>query len=228
MKTTWDERVDGWHTHVSDTPAFAEIRDSLLQKAHPTSSDVAVDLGAGTGFVTIPLARQSKQVLAVDFSEPMLQALKEAAETSNIQTLAIDLDRLDLAAGSVDLIVSNYALHHLTDKQKGDLVRRSFTWLRPGGRIVIADMMLGRGLSARDRSIAKRKVSLLLRRGPAGVWRIAKNVARFTLRVGTERPIPPQRWAELLRAAGFEQVEATDVVSEAGLVSGVKSSSAAG
>src|SRR5207244_2896459 len=56
-----------------------------------------------------------------------------------------------------DLVVSNYALHHLTDDDKVALVARASRWLRPGGRLVVADMMFGRGASERDRAIIRHK-----------------------------------------------------------------------
>ena len=43
-------------------------------------------------------------------------------------------------------------------------------WLRPGGRLVIGDMMFGRGADAQDRAIIASKARSLLRRGPGGWW----------------------------------------------------------
>jgi hypothetical protein len=79
---------------------------------------------------------------------------------------------------------------------------------------VIGDMMFGRGLDAENRQIVSTKARSMLSRGPAGWWRLAKNVWRFTLRVG-EKPLPIGRWEALARSAGFDAVSTRRVVSEA-------------
>jgi hypothetical protein len=60
---------------------------------------------------------------------------------------------------------------------------------------VIADMMLGRGSSARDREIIRAKIGTLARRGPGGWWRVAKNAVRVAQAglVTGRRPAAPAR-----------------------------------
>ena len=57
------------------------------------------------------------------------------------------------------------------------------------------------------------------RKGPGGWWRIAKNAARYLLRV-QERPVPTQAWTAMLIRAGFAGVTSATIVAEAGLVTG--------
>ena len=85
--------------------------------------------------------------------------------------------------------------------------------------VIIADMMLGRGTSSRDRAIIKSKVAALARKGPGGWWRIAKNAARYQLRM-QERPVSMDTWIAMLTRSGFAEVTATSIVAEAGLVTG--------
>lgn len=224
MRRTWNGRVDDWHHHVNDAPAFESVRRQLLALAAPAAIDRCVDLGAGTGFVTVPLARETARVLAVDVAPQMLAALEAEARAhglGNIDLLTGDLSTLTLPDGSVDLIVSSYALHHLSHAEKRALVARCARWLAPGGRLVIADMMFGRGATRRDRQIAGQKARALLAKGPAGVWRLAKNLVRFSLAVGQERPATPEFWQRALVDAGFQEVSFQSVVAEAGIVRGV-------
>ncbi len=132
----------------------------------------------------------------------------------------VDLAHLELPDSSVDLVVSNYALHHLTNDDKVALVGRVSRWLRPGGRLVVADMMFGRGTSRRDRAIIRGKLLSLARLGPGGLWRIAKNLWRFGVRRGTEMPASPDFWRGALSASGFEAISFDPVVAEAGVVTG--------
>jgi SAM-dependent methyltransferase len=193
-----------------------------VAKSEVRPGQVAVDLGAGTGSVALELARRGASVLALDVSPAMVSRLAERAESEGLDTLRVSclpIEELRLAPGSVDVVATNYALHHLRDVDKERLVSDAFSWLRPGGRLVIGDLMLGRGVSARDRQIVRDKALTFLRRGPAGWWRLAKNVARFTLRV-QERPLSMERWAALLADRGYAEIEAISVVAEAGVVVG--------
>jgi ubiquinone/menaquinone biosynthesis C-methylase UbiE len=193
----------------------------------PHARQVRVDLGAGTGFVALALAPLAGSVLAVDISPVMAQSLTaRAAEAGsrNFRTEVADLRTLRLPPASLDLVVSSYALHHLRDEDKRALAVEAARWLRPGGRIVIADMMFGRGATRRDREILRDKMAAFAVRGPAGWWRIAKNLGRYGLGIGHEHPAAPQFWQLALLDAGFTDVRFEPIVAEAGIVSGASPS----
>jgi ubiquinone/menaquinone biosynthesis C-methylase UbiE len=222
----WDGRVAQWHSHVTSTAGFEKVLDRMLDVSDPRPTDTCVDLGAGTGFVTTALAPLVGSVLAVDISPAMATSLGERAAQAglgNVRTQVADLRELRLPPASADLIVSSYALHHLRDPDKRALAAEAARWLRPGGRIVVADMMFGRGASQRDRQILRQKVTVLAAKGPAGWWRIAKNLGRYGFRVGHEHPATPQFWQAALRDAGFTGVTFEPVISEAGIIRGFRS-----
>jgi SAM-dependent methyltransferase len=148
-----------------------------------------------------------------------LQTQARSHGAGTLDGLAMPIEDLTLPAQSVDLVVSSYALHHLRDADKARLVSAACGWLRPGGRLVVADMMLGRGTSAADRAIIRSKLAALAAKGPGGWWRIAKNAARYLLRV-QERPVSMSRWVSMLSRAGFAGVTAAAIRAEAGLVTG--------
>ena len=229
LERQWDKRVQQWHSHVTSAAAFEHLLRDLIDVAAPTPADSCVDLGAGTGFVTMALAPLVSSVLAVDISPAMVSALaKRAAEDglANVSAQVGDLSDFQLPPASTDLVVSSYALHHLVDADKRALVARSAEWLRPGGRLVIGDMMFGRGASKRDRSILRQKVIALAAKGPGGWWRIVKNLGRYGLGVGHEHPATPEFWQAALRDAGFTDVVFHPVVAEAGIVRGTRPPSA--
>ncbi len=183
-----------------------------------------VDLGAGSGQLSIPFARQAARVVAIDISQSMIELLltnAEVAGLTNIETRVGPIESIQLPSGSVDLVVSNYALHHLRDPDKALAIKAAAGWLRPGGRVVVGDMMFGRGASSRDRAIIASKANAMLSKGPAGWWRLAKNAVRFVARL-QERPIPVGRWVEVFLEAGLTEVCASPVVAEAAVVSGVR------
>lgn len=219
----WNLRASSWDD--AGSAGLSKVVEAVVEECRGApSTTLAIDLGAGSGAVTLPLAGMSDRVLAVDVSEELLGLLAEKATNQgiqNIEVLAHPIETLDLAPESIDLIASNYALHHLRDADKARLLEHSHRWLKPGGRLVIGDMMFGRAVTAENRQIVASKVVVFLRRGPAGWFRLAKNVVRFALRLG-EKPLPPSTWEDLARRAGYEQVTIKRVVSEASVLVAVK------
>jgi len=220
----WNRQAVVWDHGAGNNPGLVKVVAAVIELADPKPTDHAVDLGCGSGQVTLGLAPKVASVLAIDISEKMIDLLLEnarAAGVPNVRGQACPVEQLGFEAGSVDLVVTNYALHHLRDEDKPVLVARIFEWLRPGGRFVIGDMMFGRGGDARDREIIASKLSLLLRKGPGGWWRIAKNASRYLLRL-QERPVSMAAWVSMLEKAGFSEVRAEPVVNEAAVVRGTK------
>jgi ubiquinone/menaquinone biosynthesis C-methylase UbiE len=219
QRRVWSGRVASWDKHGSAN--LTTVTAAVIAVAGVQPGDAVVDLGAGNGQVSLPLATHGARVLGVDVSPGMVSVLRSEARRRGLPTLeaiSMPIEELDLPAGSIDVVVSSYALHHLRDPDKAKLVQAAARWLRPGGRIVIADMMFGRGGSRRDREIIRLKLLTLARKGPGGWWRITKNVVRYLIRV-QECPISMDAWTALLQAAGFTSIAASAIVAEAGLVS---------
>ena len=199
-----------------------KVTAAVVAAVNVQPGDRVIDLGCGVGPVSLPLAERGAQVLAVDENPAMLSRLDKIARDrslSGLEVLTRPIDRLSLPPASADLIVTSYALHHLRDVDKQRIVADAYHWLRPGGTLVVADMMFGRGATSRDRAIIKAKVRVLARRGIGGWWRIAKNGYRYLVRV-REHPASISTWTAMFARAGFTGITASSIVNEAGLVSG--------
>jgi len=200
--------VEAWQEVVA-SKSFLAIRDRIVELAAARPDDLVVDLGAGTGLLSLALAPRVRELVAVDISERMLERLDEAAVADgvhNVETLVGDLRRVALEDESATLVVSNYAFHHLDDAGKELALAEARRILRPGGRLVICDMMFSLSLERRDRRLIAEKLIALLKLGPAGVVRIFRNVGRV-LAGRWEQPSTPQTWEEMLLARGFEDVQ---------------------
>lgn len=222
QRRRWRHNAPGWEDHAAG--GLESVVEVVVARAGQSPLGVVVDVGCGNGALALPLAARAEKVIAVDVSAAMLAKLDERAADlglDRIEARCQPVEELNLPPGSVDLVVSNYALHHLLDRDKRQFVTNAATWLRPGGKLVIGDMMIGRGMEAEDRRILAAKVRVLAARGPAGWWRVAKNAWRLYSRT-VERPVPVRAWTEMMCGAGFSEVRAERVVSEAAVVIGIR------
>jgi len=208
---------------VARTDGFQALRDRVLERAQIQADEEVADLGAGTGLLTLPAAALAERVWAIDISARMCGYLATKARSaghSNIETVVASAVSLPLVTGSIDVVVSNYCLHHLGREEKLVALGELHRVLRPGGRVVLADMMFTVGLGdARDRGLIKAKTQALLAKGPAGAWRLIRNAARFA--TGRwERPASGEWWQRALADAGFTQIALELTEHEGGIVEG--------
>jgi SAM-dependent methyltransferase len=116
--------------------ADAELDDIGLPSNAP---GIAVDLGAGLGMHSLPLARRGYKVIAIDTYEPLLQELRSRAGSLAIDTVNADL--LDLrthVSQAADVILCmGDTLTHLPDAASVDsLFAAVAAVLSPGGLFV--------------------------------------------------------------------------------------------
>ena len=115
--------------------------------------------------------------------------------------------------------MSNYCFHHLDATGKHMALAEAHRVLQPGGRLVFGDMMFAlRPGDARDRRVVGEKVRAMLRMGPAGATRLAKNGARILTR-RWEHPAPADWWRAALVETGFADVRVEELAHEGGVAS---------
>lgn len=112
--------------------------------------DVA-DLGSGKGLLVELLARRCRRVIAVDNSEKMVQFGARKARQNGLTNLEFrlgDLQDPPIDPASVDLVILSQALHHAEDPAKA--LEAAARLLRPGGRVMILDLVKHRFVQARE------------------------------------------------------------------------------
>ncbi len=215
-----------WDGHVCDmeelanSPGFRRLRAEIITLAGLTRSDRVLDIGAGTGLLTLAAARDAAHVTALDISPSMcrhLEAKLARCAIDNVDVRAGTASELPLADGSIDVILSNYCFHHLRDPDKLRALSEAIRVLRPGGRFVAGDMMFQIGLThARDRAVLARFAGRMLRLGPAGLMRLLRNLLRVASGRG-EHPASTGWWRDALNKEGFVDVLVRALEHEGGI-----------
>jgi putative AdoMet-dependent methyltransferase len=103
-----------------------------------------LDIGAGTGALTIELAKHCQEITAIDISNPMLQILKQKATESNltnIRTVNAGFLTFDNNGKQFDRIISSAVLHHLPDFWKVIALRRVHSMLKDDGLFLLSDVV---------------------------------------------------------------------------------------
>jgi tRNA (cmo5U34)-methyltransferase len=99
-----------------------------------------LDVGCGSGVLSHLLREcyPAAYGVLVDYSEPMLTVAREQFDPAQTAILQADLSQPDWVEvvqphAPFDVVVSGYAIHHLTDERKRGLYQEIFDLLRPGG-----------------------------------------------------------------------------------------------
>ena len=187
----------------------------------PTKSGVAIDLGAGCGFQSIPLAQLGFTVTAIDIDEKLLDELRVNSSKLEIETVKEDLINFEeYVNNKAELVVCmTDTLLHLESKEKvNSLFQKVFKSLEDKGKFIITFRDLSQELSELDRFIPLKsdeqtiltcfleyepdtvKVHDLLYKCDRGKWELNKSFYR-KLRLSTQ-------WVDKkLKNAGFSQIE---------------------
>jgi ubiquinone/menaquinone biosynthesis C-methylase UbiE len=137
-KEYFDAIGSGWD-RLRENFFSERVRDKALAAADVRGGRTAVDLGAGTGFITEGLLASDVRVIAVDQSESMLEALRRKFPwPDRVECRTGEAESLPIADRQVDGCLANMYLHHVERPLMA--IREMVRVLKPGGRVVVTDL----------------------------------------------------------------------------------------
>jgi ubiquinone/menaquinone biosynthesis C-methylase UbiE len=153
------EHLDPAHVAGYDRKAGIDPSDdlALLRERGLGPESTLVDLGSGTGTFALAAAPQCGRVLAVDVSQAMVDATRrKAAELGieNVECVRAGFLSYEHTGAPADFVYTRNALHHLADFWKAIALDRMAHFLRPGGVLLLRDLVFAFKLGEADRFIS--------------------------------------------------------------------------
>ncbi len=141
--TAYDKDVqESDQNHQYPFAGYDAIQDRLVELVSVPAYSSVLDIGIGTGKLSHRLAALGCKITGIDFSHAMLQTARSLIPSARLikwdfsKGLPPELDR-----ELFDIILCNYAIHHLSDQEQNNLIRQMLNRRNQGGQILIADVI---------------------------------------------------------------------------------------
>ncbi len=141
QENAFDSRASTWDETTRRINLAHDVADSIIREVNPTMDMDVLDIGCGTGLVTLRIQSLVKSITGIDSSLMMLEVLQQKTtdqKLTNVFTRHMDITKGDPLDGKFCLIISSMTLHHLN--QPEEVFRQCYQALLPGGHLAFADL----------------------------------------------------------------------------------------
>ncbi len=135
--------IEKRYTQLAESSCCMSCGDAI-DFSNPSEGEVCLDLGCGRGNDVLKMAGKvgpRGRVYGVDITEGMLEKARRTAEkisAGNVEFIRADLEKIPLPDQSVDLVISNCTINHVSDKKS--TWKEIYRILKDGGRFVVSDI----------------------------------------------------------------------------------------
>lgn len=144
MKEFFTARVQGYDAHMLEEVTGCREGYEKMAELVPEQTQSLLDLGCGTGLELEPIFQRfpGLQVTGIDLTQAMLVQLRAKFPHKNLTLIEGDYFSVELGKSRFDVAVSFQTMHHFSKEKKGELYRRIFQALKPGGVYMECDYMV--------------------------------------------------------------------------------------
>ena len=154
-----------------------------------------LDLGSGAGFDAFLAANQvgeNGKIIGVDMTAEMIDRAQHNAEKGDYENVEFRLGKIEhlpLADHSVDVVLSNCVINLSPDKEQ--VFQEAFRTLKPGGRLMVSDIVLMRPLPGFIKTCMEAYVACLAGAATREDYLIAIQAAGFSdIEIVEETSVP--------------------------------------
>lgn len=138
LKEFWAKKNDPLHPIHSEEESDKYYKEVLF---HVYGHKTIVDAGCGSGEITVRLAKDFEKVIGIDFSESMVQVLREKIAKDNINNVEVYVDDVlninKLVKEKVDVVLNSAQIQYVNIQQAETFIANSKEILKDDGIIVL-------------------------------------------------------------------------------------------
>jgi 2-polyprenyl-3-methyl-5-hydroxy-6-metoxy-1,4-benzoquinol methylase len=140
----WNSVAKNYDEYTKERYKQAYEKLLLISKKYVKKTDRVLDLGCGTGMTTLQMARDVREIVAIDYSVNMIEVAKMKAAYSGISNITFCVEKAEKQIEvyePFDVVVAFNLLCYL--KNPEEVYRQISRALKPGGIFISATDCLG-------------------------------------------------------------------------------------
>lgn len=201
IRRFWDADAPTYDRSPGHRPTDPDVRRAwavTLESLLPPPPGTVLDVGAGTGFLSLMAARAGHRVTAVDLAPAMLEHLARAASAEGLDVATVSGSADQPPPGHFDAVMERHLLWTLPDPESA-----LHSWRQTAGRLVVIESLWGDpGPVERTRTVLRRWLRDR-RRTPPDHHGEYPTTLRRALPLGTGTP--PAVVRDLVASAGWRR-----------------------